>query len=1182
MGGIWLRRYLLLCIGLWLSIHRGAAQRIIFYEQAPTDTAYTIQFAELSDSTHTFQGLHALGKIMIEHIPSKGLFRYSLGYYADLTQAELILNTLHNKGLSEAFIKKHLILPSLPSEIIGINKNITTNNRTNINNNNNKDTPINPAIKNNSADTIKNNTGNITKSSGTPAVSKGSNTSPGTKSSDDQSAKKSNTTNTTNKNTPVKPATKKVTTAKKNPTNKAVPTPPLAKDTASVRTTAPKTKEVSINLLYTGKSFGVLGNMRFQSEHEMATEFAVENNLKFKLVSHACWRAQGITVFLPSDEPDGSELDLILKERSKWEVLGPIQAYATHNVLLVQNHAQYDIDMLHILLNNKKIAIEYPEIKKVPVKLYRTYINNKIECLIAEEADAVWPAQRSHWSMGEINRVDFGTADQLFELPFNQGGFGPRASIIKSLAAEIKDSGGHVLKIDLGHRNADFLISPMQRGRIDLNGLDSLGYSILVPYEFEFLLGVDSLLALLKEHPALNLMASNVRSPKHPGLFTPYKFLVVDSIRLGFMALVDPSMETNLPGKILKDLKFEDILSTANKILDSLRRFKPDIIIALSNMNAIEQARLAESIKGIHFISANFTDHARGWTMSKEITLNLVEKQGAGAPYEISSIRDFGVEVGRIEMNFKRHDTLPGATIHSLATRSYKVSDRLPSDAALMEALTSKIPASTGDQGELLFPAFIDLIEQNPELATIDETTRKGRMSKPLWERFIARVLTEGAPAEIAIIRKTPTFLPLIGKLHEREVRSWLWFEDEIVMMDMKGADIIRLLEADTEHVLTTNGIETVPFPGGVLYKIMGRPVQNDVYYRVATTNVISNGVLKEYFRESLREETHFEIQKNGELRGTKSGSILSLRDYILSELKRIRSYGKGKEHHRRIAELLVPKLPYQKLFSFNFDRPTLWTSLNRTYKGEGYDAIPESRIISENSFVIGTEGGFLASLDKEKSELNFGARMAFAQQSLNLDSGLVQKTENADDINVNITYKLRGRKRTSFRPYTRMEYDSEFTPTLNRATGSENARQKILRNVIGISRGRTLKWPVLELGLHAENDFSNSNYQYGVQGRSLNRFPLDKNWNVLYSLTNNFYYYLPNKNDSARDLSIKYNMVHEVLIPLFGDISLSMAADLFFFKGKTVLNQEPGMSMLMKVGLTYNRLWKPKFQTLF
>lgn len=1137
----------MLWMSVFTSVHWVTGQRTIYYEKIPPDSSYIIQFIELTDSAYSFQALQPLGNILIESIPSKGLYRYNLGYYANLSQAELVLRAVRLKGFNEAFIKKNIQIASPPTEIIG---NITDN-------------------KNNIDDTNKEkNPSNI----------------PSTQKTTTPTSNKAAVADTT-KSRVAKPGqgTKNTRTSKKSPPSKTSSGLPAGQKTAdSVIVAKPNEKNVRFNMLFTGKSFGVLGNTRFQSEHEMATEFAVKNQMKFKLVSHACWRAQGVTVFLPSDEPDGSELDLILKERSKWEELGLVQAYETHNVLLFQILDNYEIDMMHIVLNSKKIPHDYPEIKKVPIKVYRTLIKNDVECLIVEEANASWPEERSHWAMGEVNRVDIGKSDQLYELPINQGGYGPRATILKKLTAEITASGDHVLKIDMGHRNADFSISPMQRSRIDYSALDSLGYSLLVPYEFEFLLGADTLSALLKEHPALSLMASNVRSPGYPTLFTPYKFLLVDSIRIGILALADPTLATNLPGKILKNLQFEDIIVAANKIIDTLRRSKPDVIIALSNMTAADNARLAENIKGIHLITANFTDHAIGWTASKELTVNRNEKQGAGAPYEVSSLRDFGIEIGRIELKFTQQDTLGGSKLSSISTRSYKVSDRIAADVRLIDALTKQVSTTTGEKGELLFPAFIDLIEQNPELANFDETTKKGRISKPMWEKFLARILTNGAPAEVAIIRKIPTFLPLIGKLHEREVRSWLWFEDEIVLMDMKGADIIRLVEADNDLTLTTGGIESMSFAGRTFYKIMGRPVQPEVYYRVATTNVISNGVLKEYFREGVREESHFEIQKNGELKGLKNGSVLSLRDYVLSELRRIRSYGKGKEHLHRIAELLNTTVPYQKLFSFNFDRPTLWTSLNRTYKSGGYEAIPESRIISENTFVIGAEGGFMAALDMEKSELNFGGRIAFAQQSLNLGSGLHQKTENADDINVNITYRLRGRKRTSFRPYTRVEYDSEFTPTINRNTGLENAQQKILRNVLGISKGRTIKWPVLELGLHAENDFSNSNYQYGIQGRSLNLIPLDKNWNVIYSMTNNFYYYLPNQNDSERDLSFKYNMVHEVLIPLFGDISLSMAADLFFFKGKTELNKEPGMSMLMKVGLTYNRLWKPKFQSLF
>jgi hypothetical protein len=55
--------------------------------------------------------------------------------------------------------------------------------------------------------------------------------------------------------------------------------------------------------------------------------------------------------------------------------------------------------------------------------------------------------------------------------------------------------------------------------------------------------------------------------------------------------------------------------------------------------------------------------------------------------------------------------------------------------------------------------------------------------------------------------------------------------------------------------------------------------------------------------------------------------------------------------------------------------------------------------------------------------------------------------------------------------------------------------------------------------------------------------------------------------------------MLHEILIPLVDELSLSVAADLFFFKGKVAETRRPGRSTLLRVGVTYDRLWKPRYQ---
>ena len=64
--------------------------------------------------------------------------------------------------------------------------------------------------------------------------------------------------------------------------------------------------------------------------------------------------------------------------------------------------------------------------------------------------------------------------------------------------------------------------------------------------------------------------------------------------------------------------------------------------------------------------------------------------------------------------------------------------------------------------------------------------------------------------------------------------------------------------------------------------------------------------------------------------------------------------------------------------------------------------------------------------------------------------------------------------------------------------------------------------------------------------------------------------------------LSLRYNMVHEVLFPLFDELSLSVGADGFLFRGAAPTTHKPGFSLMLRVGLTYDRLWKPRYQPFF
>ena len=1193
-----------------------------------------------------------------------------------------------------------------------------------------------------------------------------------------------------------------------------------------------------VTFLYTGKSLGVLGNTRFQKEHELLTEQAIKNSIEFKLVSHACWRGKGVTIFLPSDEPEGGELELILAKRDQWEHQGHLEAIQSENVILYQDPERNGSNMIDMILRNENAQREFPDLEMTYVEVYKTKILDEMKVLIVQEPEAIWPTHISHWEIGEINRVDFGKESRLFELPINFGSFSSRSTILKRIIQDSSLVGSKVIKVDLGHRNGDFNLSPLDRIYLDYHGLKLLGYEFVIPYEFELSMGIQILQDLQSKYPGMHMLATNVNTST-PEIFKKTYIYETNGLKIGMIGLVDPNIELNLPRRILNEFEFLPLFPSVEKSVADLYNQNADIVIAFSNMSADQNALLGERVKGIQVIAANLANSGIPYSNPYHIKVPQMEKRRLGRPHLIANSFDYGMAIGRLDLNYEKSidkknynqpvtlstpqiesaldqgaiyfdhtddilvdsnkllitkmwsllelypetaleinahsnrkatpaftlytsilsaeivkkylvnqgingnriaikgfgdqfipnnseldnglddtqnlsriefrihlnethfeelrtskheevnefnlpkykqfreltldklsyrieiaksrqlfrvgrtslsdfmvEELPEENIKSYTVgsfsnfseasaamkkmevangvnykiipyidglriaqkdiesysvdyedltsydqtpelkwidhRLYSVNDRIEGDTSLMSTLMSEVEIEKKEKGDLMFPAFIDIIEQEPSLQSFDYTTQQGRVSKRMWEEFISRLLRIHIPTEIAIIRPVSSFLPLIGKLHEREVRSWLWTEDEIVLCDMKGRDIKRLLESSEGQELITSGIKSISFSRRKSWTVMGRFLLDDAYYRVATTDVIYGGALREYFYGSLRMDRLFTRTDDGLLKADNEGESLQLRDFVLEKLKEIRTLGKGKIHHSNIASLLLPDQPYEALSTFNFLNPTLWTSFNRTYKGDGYGSIPESRINASNSFVIGINGGMILTQDGANSAWDASLSFGFAKQSAEISNGITQVTENMDDFIFSITYRNKGKNRDrKLEPFLRAEYDTEFTPTINPNTLENNPRQKILRGLTGFTKRRTLNWPILEIGITVENDFANKFYQYGIQGRSLGRFPLDKRWRAVYSITNNFNYYFPKSNDSERELSFKLNSIHELLVPLFGDLSISAAADFFFFRGKLNINNDPGMSMLFRVGISYNRLWKPKFQPL-
>ena len=922
-------------------------------------------------------------------------------------------------------------------------------------------------------------------------------------------------------------------------------------------------------IVYTGRSLGALGVRRAQDEHELITEQARTEGQTFKLVSHVAYRAPGIVVFLPSSEPTGAELAEVIARRGEAEVAPRVRALASATVVLLQDPWNEEPDLLAMLERNPRRMAEFPDLVPTTLRVSRLRSAADDRVIIVEQPGAVWPTDPSAWSVGEMNRVDVGEA-RVFELPFNLGGIGPRATLVRTALAE---AGGaeRALVVDLGQQEGDFGVQRATRARVDFTALRDIGYRIVVPFEFELSLGAEGLRRLRQEFPEVTLLAANV-GVGDTTTFVRSRIVTLGGQRVGVIGLVNAGIRDRLPRAVLSAYTFEAPTPVARREVARLRAAGAQAVVVLSNLDPSDNALLAQEVPGVDAIVADLPVRAAPEAMRLRVDLPDRPFVRPGTPALVARSAANGIGVGVLALEFRARPDTGGAFVAALEHRVTMLTDRIAPDTALVRRLEALAGRSAEARGELMFPAFPDIVARHPALAEVDATTRRGRVSKALWEGFMARRLREQAGAEVAVIRRLDQFPPLIGKLHENEVGEWLWTEDEIVVLDLPGADLKALLRADTRGELATSGVDLAR------NLVLGHRIDDAATYRVATSDVLVDGARARFFARGLRSRRHFAIEPGtGRLRAEAAAPTIAVRDLILGELRRVRGVAKGDAQIDSLAAYLAADPAHVDVTTLSFDRPTIWASVNRIAGNDGYVGVPESRILAKDAWVAGVSGRVVRTTSRRLRATDLGVGFAFAQQQVT--GAGAGRIETADDLKLDWTLRpsFDAPSPRRLHPFVRGLFDSEFSPTVQPATGVRNPRQLSLRAVAGVMARPSARWRRADVGVVIENDFGRPNLQAGVQSRVDLERPIRSG--MTYRLRNDLTYFLPTRDDTPADLALRYGMVHDLLVPLVDELSLSISADFFFFQGKVPATRQLGVSSQLRVGLTYDRLWKPRYQ---
>lgn len=931
---------------------------------------------------------------------------------------------------------------------------------------------------------------------------------------------------------------------------------------------SPSARKISI--LYSGRSMGALGYTRSQEEHELLTSQAAKEGTSFKLVSHAAWRAPGVVVFLPSHEPSGRELREVIARRHTAERLDNVRALGSSAVLLVQDPWRTGPDLIEMVMRNPRRAADFPDLVSTRVVMSRLRLENGDRVMMLEQDGAVWPADTAAWMVGEMNRIDIGES-RMFELPGNLGTIGSRSTILKEAAKSPADL---MITADLGHQNGEFGLTRAERSRIDWFALSEMGYRYVVPFEFELSLTPEHLKRLRTEFPAITMLAANVKLAD-TSIFKPSVILDTLGLKVGLVGLVNSTVGNRLPRTALQNLTFKSPLEAARQEVGKLRAKGADVVVVLSNMDPADNAVIAQEVRGIDALVADLPVRTAPEPVTVRVELPSRPFVRPGTPALVAKSAANGLGIGRLDLEIVHRTDADLRYLAALEHTFIPITDRILPDTLLIRKLSRQAAVVRDERGELLFPAFLDLVARHPKLGEYDEVARNGRVSKAMWESLMARRLRIQGNTEVAVIRALDQFPPLIGKLHENEVRSWLWTEEEVVIVDIPGADLKNLLRADARGELVSSGIDLKS------NMILGHAISNDSYYRLATTDLLYEGTRSVYFSRARRIRREFRvIEPEGRLESDEHGRRLAVRDFMLQELRRIQQSSKGDKQVDRIAELLAPDPQHVSLFSFSFERPTIWSSFNNVLGNKGYESVPESRVVSPNALVAGISGRFLLSKEKKASATDVGFGFAYALQKLN-EGDNKDFQESADDLKIDLTFRPSSSYNKSTEPFVRSLFDSEFSPTRNLTTNVLNPRQLSLRVVGGFRFKPGPNWPAADFGVLVENDFGLPNPQLGIQSRSeyLKALSSSRRGSMTYRLRNDLTYFFPAPQDTKANLSLRYSMVHELLVPLVDELSLSIASDFFFFRGKVKETRNLGVGSQLRVGITYDRLWKPRYQ---
>ncbi|MBF2053575.1 MAG: hypothetical protein IGS03_08950 [Candidatus Sericytochromatia bacterium] len=686
------------------------------------------------------------------------------------------------------------------------------------------------------------------------------------------------------------------------------------------------------------------------------------------------------------------------------------------------------------------------------------------------------------------------------------------------------------------------------------------------------------------------LSASILRQGEY--VFPPYKVFRLGQKQVALIALADTYALKQLQyvGELEADLEILSAEAALEKAIQQLQsQARPDMLVVLSNAPRDELQQLADTAQDLHLIlgdTAAPLQHVR----------ESVER------YQLDSPRPFvpsanAHAINLVELNLRGEN---------LEMRNEQVPIRfdLPPSMRFLPDILAVRQEAYADALDTLIPNLEQAIRQDPELLalflksrTARETARKLGGYRPLsdaelleyYPPFITaemllnlemNALMELFEAEVVVFKRSDSFeLNIPGAVPKLLVYESLRMNDTLARYYLNGDQLKALLNLPDSQLLF-GGVKR-----GAAPLVWGRPLGDKrTVYKVLIPSGVSGLPAVRPLLEGTRQQEKLTLPFQSE----SAPQSVYLRNVLVRYLERLSIQPDAATEMLRLVRPLWHDK--QSLLSLRIDNLQLNLSGYNAMNNDAYGEVRDTRVTSANSFTFG--GRTKLGLNWDNRWLGFNNQLNALFEGLSLldesDATGPQErlTINQDDLVFSSELQLRLFEFAPFEtpltltPYLEGIYDTEFMPTVNTNTNSPNPLQSELRGVLGLSIPASAQLKTFKTGLALRRDLNiPDNLEGGFDLKLVHEQPFGSSlsWNNDLDLR----YFFPSPNDNASSLGLIAQWVSSVKFSLTHNLSLRFYADSYLFHGKLPETSQLGVSVILGVGLGFDRVWKPYYENL-